>query len=82
MRQNSRGRLCVFCLGVLFALMLTGCATEQVYLNDAADAYAAGKYDEAETYFLKAIRNGEKSVTVFSGYAFNQLKAGDVTGAK
>ena len=31
---------------------------------------------------MKAIRNGEKSLTVFSGYAFNQLKAGDISGAK
>ena len=40
MRQNSRGRLCICCLGILIALVFTGCASEQVYLNDAADAAA------------------------------------------
>jgi len=61
---------------------ITGCSGDTRYLNKAADLYAEGKYADAETEFLRAIRNGEKSVTVFSGYAFNQLKLGDIEGAK
>ena len=74
----------LLCLVLILGLfVLTACAPEEVsYLNDAADYYNAGKYDEAEKSFLKAIRNNEKSVTVFSGYAFNQLKAGDIEGAE
>ena len=82
MLQNTKGRLVLACVLIVLTIALNGCASEQVYLNDAADAYAAGNYDNAETYFLKAIRNGEKSLTVFSGYAFNQLKKGDIQGAK
>ena len=62
--------------------LLSGCSSENRYLNKAADLFAEGKYADAETAFLKAIRNGEKSITVFSGYAFNQLKMGDDEGAK
>ena len=74
----------LLCLVLVLGLfILTGCAAEEVsYINDAADYYNAGEYAEAEAAFLKAIRNNEKSVTVFSGYAFNQLKAGDIEGAE
>ena len=75
-----------FLLCMVFAMMLfvlTGCTEEEYsYINDAADQYKAGKYAEAEASFLKALRNGEKSITVFAGYAFNQLKAGDIDGAE
>ena len=73
-------------LGLVFVLVLsvlTACASEDVvYLNDAYDLYSDGKYVDAETAFLKALRNGETSIAVFSGYAFNQLKAGDIEGAE
>ena len=74
----------LLCLVLVLGLfILTGCAAEEVsYINDAADYYNAGEYAEAEAAFLIAIRNNEKSVTVFSGYAFNQLKAGDIEGAE
>lgn len=74
----------LLCLVLVLGLfILTGCAAEEVsYINDAADYYNTGEYAEAEAAFLKAIRNNEKSVTVFSGYAFNQLKAGDIEGAE
>ena len=74
----------LLCLVLVLGLfILTGCAAEEVsYINDAADYYNAGEYAEAEAAFLKAIRNNEKSVTVFSGYAFNQLKVGDIEGAE
>jgi len=62
--------------------VMTACSSEHIYLNDAYDLYKSGNYKEAETAFLRAVRNGEKSVTVFSGYAFNQLKLGDTDGAK
>ena len=83
-RKNRHRSNMLLCLVLLFAIMVfSGCATEEVsYINDAADYYKAGKYPEAEESFLKALRNGEKSVTVFSGYAFNQLKAGDLEGAE
>ena len=87
-KQNRKNRhigskLICLIMVLILSLLLCGCtASDNVYLNDAADAYKAGKYAEAEKYFLKAIRNGEKSVTVFSGYAFNQLKAGDMEGAE
>ena len=71
------------CLILIFGiLVLSACTSENIYLNDAADFFKEGKYREAETSFLKAIRNGEKSITVFAGYAFNQLKSGDIKGAK
>ena len=74
----------LLCLVLLFSIMiLAGCANQDItYINDAADYYRAGKYAEAEEFFLKAIRNNEKTITVFSGYAFNQLKAGDIEGAE
>lgn len=83
--RRPERRLCAYLCLVLvfvFSLCLTGCASENIYLNDAANYYKEGKYADAETSFLKAIRNGETSLTVYSGYAFNQLKAGDTEGAK
>ena len=82
--RTGHRRYILLCLVLVLSLfILSGCATEEVsYINDAADYYKAGKYAEAEASFLKALRNGEKSVTVFSGYAFNQLKSGDLEGAE
>ena len=42
---------------LIFLLLLTGCASEDTYINDAADLFKAGNYKDAETAFLKAIRN-------------------------
>ncbi|MBR4342646.1 MAG: hypothetical protein IKP88_08075 [Lachnospiraceae bacterium] len=75
-------KFCLYLIIVLCLFSLAGCASEDVYLNDAAEFFKQGNYTDAETSFLRAIRNGEKSITVFSGYAFNQLKAGDTKGAK
>ncbi|MCR5205630.1 MAG: hypothetical protein K6E47_11290 [Lachnospiraceae bacterium] len=82
--RNGHRSYILLCLVLVLGLfVLTGCTTEEVsYINDAADYYEAGKYAEAEASFLKAIRNGDKSIAVFSGYAFNQLKAGDIEGAE
>ena len=80
-RHRFSSIICILIASLSISLF-SGCTTDTVYLNDAAAAYKAGKYAEAEKYFLKAIRNGEKSITVFSGYAFNQLKAGDMEGAE
>ena len=80
-RKTKYFLLCLALMATMFAL--SGCSEEEYsYINDAADQYKAGKYAEAEASFLKAIRNGDKSITVFSGYAFNQLKAGDIEGAE
>ena len=76
----------ILCLVLMLAVLAfcSGCEEEgsNLYLDDAAKLFKEGKYADAETAFLKAIRNGEKNLTVFSGYAFNQLKAGDTEGAK
>lgn len=76
----------VLCLILVFSILIitSGCEEESnnLYLNDAAKLFKEGNYADAETAFLKAIRKGDKSLTVFSGYAFNQLKLGDLEGAK
>lgn len=79
MGHRIQGILCLV-FTCLVACFCTGCGAEDP-LDKAAELYAAGDYVNAETYFLDALRAEQRTVTVYSGYGFNELKRKDFDGA-
>lgn len=71
----------VLCAAVI--CLCAGCSRSGAdYLEQAADAYRAGDYINAEADFLSAIRLGKDSAASWVGYGFNELKAKDFDMAK